>query len=436
MLTDGSTLWKKTINAFLPCFVLLFLQNLSRFIERICLCHYSLDALMGSMQAYAFLDLFQLPLVIFANTQSVFARKQSASQIGNLVWQVIWISLFSMLVIIPLSFLIDPLFFKEVGQGKIAKSYFEISILGSFLFPIAAIFSSFFSALQKKGLLLGNIVISTQLSIILNLLLIPYFGVAGAAYSSLISKLVFCLIFLGYFIHRSNRELYHTHDWKIDWQAIGDAFRTYNPRVVGQILTLLSWVCMTYWMAKKGDRYLATLAVGASLTFLLTFFSDSLRYALTPLMKKCLDAQDYKNVWKMLKTGLASSCLFSGFLALPFLLFPTSILHLFFSNGSSLLQNQLVPTIYWAWIWIFLCFLNDNILTFIFSFRNEIFYTKLRLWIYLGSILQAYVLIHRWNWEPNTFWAILCIECLISLSACSIRSYFLGKAYMKKLAAT
>ena len=424
--------WKILWSLFFPVFIFALLENGEKFVERICLSHYSLDFLNGSMQAYALLQFFQVSLVVFANRISVFEGKTRALQIGNRVWQVIWLSILSMIVVLPFTPLINICFFQEIGQGEIAHRYFSISLVGSFLCPIGAILSSFFRAVENKRFLLSSLIITVQASIILNLLLIPSFGVMGAAYSGLIAKLIFCAILLGRFLNRSNRENYHTHEWKMDWPSIWHSIKSCDPKIIGRTFYCVSWMIMTYFMAAKGNLHLSVLSIGATLTFFIASFPQSLLQALSPVFSHEFRSQSYANAWKMFKSSLTCALAFSGILAIPFLCFPKSILFLFCSEIPLGVEYQLIATVYLAWVWILMRNLHPPFLFYLFSMQDETFYKRIRLFTHLLSILQAGYFIYYLDWSPNTFWVILCVECMILLSAYAARTYALGKEQIKK----
>jgi Na+-driven multidrug efflux pump len=424
--------WKIISSLFFPVFVFALLENAEKFVERICLSHYSLDFLNGSMQAYALLQFFQVSLVIFANRISIFEGKTKALEIGNRVWQVIWLSMLSMIVVLPFTPLINVCFFQEIGQGEIASRYFSISLIGSFLFPIGAILSSFFRAVENKRFLLSSLIIAVQASVILNLLLIPSFGVMGAAYSGLIAKFIFCSILLGRFLNRSNRENYHTHEWKMDWLSIWHSIKSCDPKIIGRTFYCVSWMILTYFMATKGNVHLSVLSVGATLTFFAVSFPQSLLQSFSSVFAHELRSQSYSNAWKIFKSGLLCALTFSGILAIPFLCFPKSVLFMFFSEIPSGLENQLITTVHWAWVWILIRTLHPSFLFYLFSLRDELFYKRIRLFTHLLSILLAGYFIYYLNGPPNTFWVVLCVECTILLSAYAIRTYALGKEQIKK----
>src|ERR1700688_3068034 len=90
---------RELLSLVLPIFIILFTACSVGFFERICLSRYSLETLEGSIQAIYVLQIFQFPLINFANMTQAFIGKhlgaREGKEVGPCVWQMGWIFLLS-----------------------------------------------------------------------------------------------------------------------------------------------------------------------------------------------------------------------------------------------------------------------------------------------------------------------------------------------------
>src|SRR5690348_14296674 len=93
----------KELGAITGPLILSFLSmSLMNFCNRYFLGHYSLETLEAATSAMSLAFLFQIPFLRITTIAQVFvARFKGAQQlhkIGEVVWQMIWLSLFSLLI--------------------------------------------------------------------------------------------------------------------------------------------------------------------------------------------------------------------------------------------------------------------------------------------------------------------------------------------------
>lgn len=438
---DEPGTWKELLALFFPIVTVLFLGSLVGSIERICLARHSLAALNGGVEAICALQFFQLTCVVFANMTQVFVSEHLGSgefsKVGNRVWQMIWLSLLSIVIILPLSHLTSPLFFKGTEHKDIASSYFNILISGNFLFPLAATLSAFFLAQGKRWTVVWSSIGAYSVNLILDFILIfgvpsliPAMGAQGAAWSGLIAKLVFCSILFLHFLSKGYREQYNTNLFQVSANSLWSCVRICTPRAAGKAFAILIWTATTYLMIAKGGSYLSVLSIGSTITLFCCFISESLVQSLSVLISRYLSSKELLKLWKVWKYGLFFALTISSLLAIPLLMFPNFTLSFFFTELPSDLDGHLLRnTLYWVWFWIFFNSLNSPFLAFLLAARDTTYYMIIMSLTWLTSCLPIYYCLYYLKWSPDKFWLILIIDQLVVLLLNITRVYILSRPY-------
>jgi MATE family multidrug resistance protein len=209
------------IRISLPFTLFLFCESLVAFWERIFLSYQGIEAVSSALNGAYLAIAFQAPCIGIASMAQVFIGhyqgRGELKRIGPCVWQLIWFSLLSLVITLPLSFWSSSLFFRGTAIQQLAPPYFNILAWGNFLFPLNVALTSFYLGRGKTMLvtllLLAsyacNVVLCWALIFGIKGLILPL-GIRGAALAKCISMGIFCLIFLGSFLNRKNRELYDT----------------------------------------------------------------------------------------------------------------------------------------------------------------------------------------------------------------------------------
>jgi len=271
------------IRISLPLMLFLFCEALASFCERVLLSYHSVDAVHASLSAGYLATLFQSPCIAIGAMAQVFVGFYQGSneyrRIGSCVWQLIWFSLLSLLLTLPLSFLASVWYFKDTVIQKLGIEYFTILALGNFLFPLNAVLSSFYIGRGKTFfvttlMLTGyawNLFLVWVLTFGIKGIVLPL-GVKGAALAKCIALGTVCCVFLCAFLTRKNREMYGTEFWRFSPSALWHYMRPGMVRAFGYLSSKMCWVAISYIIIKKGGQYLDVLTVGGTVITLLTLY--------------------------------------------------------------------------------------------------------------------------------------------------------------------
>ncbi len=117
--------------------------------------------------------------------------KQISQQIGKWVFTAV-LPLFILMVIFPGAF-INILFGNQYLEGEVALRILSFGVL---FFSIFSISHNLLAMSGRSKLILFDIIFITAFNIILNILLIPKYGIAGAAFASSASLVLLSIIFM------------------------------------------------------------------------------------------------------------------------------------------------------------------------------------------------------------------------------------------------
>ncbi len=213
----------ETIRLAFPLILSTSAWSLQHFIDRMFLAWYSPAAIAASMPA-GFLE-FTIASLFIGTTSyiSTFVAQYYGAnqyeQIGKIIWQGLFFSLFAMVIILAwLPF--AGLLFRLAGHApeiqRLEQQYFVVLIAGGG-FPIAAAaLSSFFSGRGDVWTVMWVNVIATVVNIGLDYLLIfgkyglPELGMRGAAVATVMSAVVSFALFMGLMLRAKFRRQYHT----------------------------------------------------------------------------------------------------------------------------------------------------------------------------------------------------------------------------------
>ena len=349
----------------IPLILSLFSSSFMGFCDRLFLAHYSLEALEGTASASYLCNLFQHPIIRITSMAQVFVGLHFGAnqnkQIGPAVWQMIWLSLFSMIVTLPCSQFVAPFFFEGTSIKDAANTYFNTTMALNFLFPLGTALSSYFIGQGRMAIIFLTTLLSHLFNVGLDYLFIfgikgvmAPMGVFGAALATGIAQALFCAILLILFLRKKERLAFATDQYKFDWDNFWGQLRIGLPRAIARVILLTAWVSISRIMTLKGGDYLMVLSVGGTLFLLFTFINDGMCQGMIIIASNLMGAREYSAIWKLVRSGLIMLFTTTALLAIPFLFFPEYILSFFFltpPDPASLIT--LKRACIWLWFFFF-----------------------------------------------------------------------------------
>lgn len=417
--------FRELISLSLPLILSLFSACFMGFCDRLFLAHYSIESLEGAVSAGYLSILFQHPVIRIVGMAQVFVGLHLGSnrkdQIGATIWQMIWLSILSMLVTFPSSQFVAPFFFEGTAIRDCANTYFTTMMAFNFLFPLGTAISAYFIGQGRTGIIFLTTLVAHSLNIGLDYLFIfgveglfAPMGIFGAALATGIAQGLFCLVLLLLFLRKKEREVFGTDKYKFDWDNFWGQLRIGLPRAIARIIILTTWVSISRIMTMKGGDHLMVLSIGGSLILLFTFINDGMCQGMITIASNILGSKDYPAMWRLVRSGLTLLVSTTALISIPLLVFPDFTLSFFFSSAPNPATLAILKrACLWIWLFFFCYGFNAIGLSLVTAARDVTFYMFAIIFAWITSYLPAYFGMKIFNWSPDKLWLIMAFDSLI-----------------------
>lgn len=345
-------LWSISLPLMISTFASLFMI----FTDRIFLARYSLDTLNASVNAgtlaWAIMGGFGM---ITAMSEVFVAQYNGARRFKSLgvpVWQMIWFSLFSFVIFIPLGIWGGPAIFKGNPYAASEIIYFRWMMFFGPSFALLTAFAGFFIGRGRTSVMIWLAVIANVLNIGLDWVLIfgikgiiPELGIQGAAIATCTGYFFESAMLAYLFLRKSNRERFGTSQWKLDWPEMKKCFRVGVPQGIFSCLEVFGWSFFYWMMTSMSEKHITVSSICQSFTILLSFFYDGLSRGVAAVAGNMIGAGKQKLIGKVLKTSGCLLGLFSLTTVLFLVIDPQDTVRLlFFEQFDTAKASALDPT--------------------------------------------------------------------------------------------
>lgn len=408
----------------LPLLFFLFCETLTAFCERIFLSYHSVDAVHASLSATYLATIFQSPCVAIGAMGQMFVGLFNGSgelkRIGPCIWQLIWFSLLSMFITLPLSVLACHFYFKDTTIYQAGTEYFDIFAMGNFLFPLCVSLASFYLGRGKTAFVTFLMLTSYALHMLLSWFFIfgisdflPPLGIKGAALAKCCSMGFLCFSLLGSFLSRDNQKIYYTNQWWLSPSMLWEYMRPGLIRASCYFFAKTWWIGSAYLIIKKGGLYLDVLTVGGTVITFLTFIATGIYRSILTISSNLIGSEKYEEIPKLYRSLLIYILIIGTILVMPLIIFPTSITFFFDSSSKEIFITIFQNISPWVWLYSILLTLQVGLCSLIVSTRD----LKLQFYCYLFSCLTSffpvYFFLYKGGWQPDKLWLIMAIDNLI-----------------------
>jgi multidrug resistance protein, MATE family len=396
------------------------------FIDRCYLTHYSLDALNATVNASTLAWAFIGGASIKAGMTELFVAQYNGAghqkNIGESVWQMIWFSLATSLVFIPLGIWGSTLFY---GKATMEASYFRWTLCFGALQPLSYGLTTFFVGRGRIKWIAFLALFSILLHLLLDFLLIfgmknwfPALGVTGSAMASCLSLSLQSLILLAFFLRKHNRETFATGNWKFDLKTFWKSSRITAPPAILYNIEQLGWSVFYSIMTSASHTHITISSLCQSLILLFSFFGDGLARGSSVLANNFAGAGEGRRFFSVLKGSCLVLLFFFGLQMLILSLKPNLFVSSFLSTAQ---EVQFLGKSLGICVWLVLIFLMfqgfQSVLASLLYAKGETLFVLLigscSFWLCL--ILPSYYLIIKkgfsveWAWGFVVFYSICCV---------------------------
>ncbi len=326
----------------LPLIVGMASSTVMQVTDRIFLANYSLEAVAACMPAgiLAFVPT-ALFLGIGTYTNVFIAHYFGAGakhRIGPALWQGIYFSIFSGLILAVISLSAAPLFALSghpANVQELERLYFSVLTLGGGLNVLMAVLGCFYSGQGRtKPIMIINLT-GMLLNVPLNYMLIngigpfPQLGILGAGLATIISWLVECLLFTALIFKLPNVRQFNLWPPALSRNLLRRLCRFGLPNGVQFMAEILAFALFVFLVGRLSLNDLAASNIAFSLNQIAFLPIIGLNVAVSTMVGQALGGGDTNAAHEATTSSLHVAMLYMGLAALALLLWPMPLLELF-----------------------------------------------------------------------------------------------------------
>ena len=354
------------------------------------------------------------------------ANKQD--KIGVPVWQMMWLSLFSVIWFLPLALFAGPYLFNHEAYITLEIDYFRNLM---FFGPVAALSSALTAFYIGRGRVLFVTLVmglANCINVGLDLVLIfglepwiPSYGISGAAFATGIAQTFQATFFFIAFMKPSNQKIYGTKRWWFNKRLFMKCLHIGIPNAIAHSLELLAWVMIFHLMTQLGSDYITVVTISQSIFFLFTFMTEGVSKGATAIASNFIGSQQHELIGKLLKSGLKLYMIAFVLLGIILLGFPEPIISLFLGDREPLTPAT-KATLSSACFWVWLFFLFDGINWFFIGLLTAAGDTKFIMKVggagpWLVALLPIYIFVFKLGAPANITWMLI---AFYGMTSCAI----------------
>lgn len=410
---------KEFLTLFFPVLIIAFSSSLYLIVEKILFGVFSTLAMEAAVSVAYIGQIFQLSTVAIAMMAQVFIGQQYGEKkwkaMGPCVWQYIWFSLLSTVIVFPIGAVYGTAYLKGMPFQELATPYLNWVLLTNFLYPLGTALCCFYIAQGKTRLVLFSSISAQAMKVVLGYLLIPTFaninplwGLYGGVLSTILAQSLFVLVLFGVFINAKHAKLCDSRRWmfrlKLFWSCV-------NPgllRATNRILNTLCWTTITHMMITKTEIHLLVFSIGGVIFLFLPFLSDAICQVQTVIVSRLVGAKQYANLLGAFRIGFVCTSICIGIFGIPLLLFPETTFEILFPKISLELQ-QIRPVFIGIWASFAFSTLLFVPLGYILAFKDMFFSAFMGIFAWFNGYLYMYMMIEKIAIDPKYFWIVLSV---------------------------
>lgn len=351
-------------------------------IDRLILANYSFSSMNAVTNAAASIGVLQYSFLTLATIATVFAGRQNGAnnfqQVARAPWQMVWFSLYSILIFTFLAQYTGKLFVNPNYHSE-GLPYFKLIMHFGFLTSLVGAIASFFIGIGRVKIITTTAIITNIINLLLDIILvfgiddiIPAMGTKGAAIATVSAQLIHLLILGVVFLSKYNRDKYATKNYTLDMPLFKECLRIGLPSSMSYLIAFSAWAFLLYCIAGLGDDYMLIFSISHTLFLLYKFALDGLFKVISTVASNLIGSLQLTKMKSLILSASRIHFGFSVLFALPACLFPDVFISLFNFSNHTLIEPDLRQSIHLTLYFVWLYFVIDGM-----------------TWI-LASILQAF----------------------------------------------
>ncbi len=431
-----------------PLMISSFASLMMIFTDRLFLARYSLDALNASVNAGTLAWALIGGVAMIAAMSEVFVAQYNGAgfkeRLGVPVWQMIWFSLFTYAIFLPLA-LGAPYVFAGDPNVELEATYFRWLLLFGPSYAMMAAFGGFLIGQGKTKILILLSIIANLLNTGLDWLFIfgfppyiPEMGIKGAAIATSLGSVFQTVMLAMIFFRQKNRNAFGTNQWKLNLSEFRKCLRVGFPQGVFYGLEIFGWAVFYWMMTSMSKTHITISSICQSLIILFSFFFDGLSKSVSTVAGNFIGSKRISLVYHTLRSALFMQLIFSLSIAVLFFASPKGLVNLLFfdtltadSGLDPVMMESLRLCMAFAFIYIFfegIRWIFSGLLSAAGDTLFLLIAGSSTVWIAL--LLPVYVIVVRNVLSVEYAWAMAFIYSLI---ACLVYGLRLKQGAWKKI---
>ncbi|MCB1072832.1 MAG: polysaccharide biosynthesis C-terminal domain-containing protein [Chlamydiia bacterium] len=407
----------------IPLLLSLFSSYLLSITDRFLLSRYTLSAFEACAAAGGLYFFFQMLSLRFVSIVQAFVGEAYGSkkyeEASSYTWQMIWFSLFSPVITVPIGLLIGTSFFKGSPIEQEALTYFKWMIFGNVLFSLEGTLCGFFSGIGDSKKIFKVHLLSHLFNIGLSIVLIfgipsfiPPHGILGAALGTLIAKGISCLILFCDFYFNPKLKVFETKRALLVPKRFVRSIQLAFPRAMGQGMAILCWNLAAQILIKSGGIDLLSCSLGATLHFAL--INDAVGITVITISSYLIGSKQFNFFPRLFRSVAICLLLNAIILSIPLVFFSNDLIKVFCLKEPTLQESRvLINTCYWVWIGLVCSSIYYISFAMISSLKDTWFYMIIQ--IIVSPLI--YLIVHLMHctawWTPEYFWIAVAFHPLL-----------------------
>ena len=351
----------------------LMLSSLSTYlmmlVDRVILVRYDLEAMNSVAAAIMAVSVFDCFVAGVTAMSEVFVGRYNGAKkfavIGSATWQMIWFSLMSLVVSVPIAFYGAKIFVPQ-ELAFYGEPYFKLVMAFAPLAAVNAALSGFYIGIGHTRYITVSVVVGNIINAMLAIILIfgisgfiPSFGIKGAAVATIVGWLVQCLLLLCGFLNHNSRKIYGTTRWHFNSTVMWQEIKLGVPQAIGHMLEVIAWAFSFHLLAPLGMAFVTVMTVCQSVLLTVYFMLEGLQKGVIGIASNIIGANKIDKIKHLLNSSVRLYTIVLCIIAIPTLIFSKQLISTVFIPDQN--DYELIHQVMLGLRWMFLFCVFDGL---------------------------------------------------------------------------
>ncbi len=311
-------------------------------------------------------------------------------------------------------------------QTILEKSYFKVLVFGCGFTLLKTCLASYFAGVGRTSVVMAADLLAVLVNIPVSYGLIfgvwglPKLDIMGAALGTVLSNLFALTVFVSFYLGRKNRTLYHVgRSLIIDMSLLKRYITLGFPSGLEMFLNIAAFNAFILLFQSYGVVQGAAAAIVLNWDILSFVPMVGLHIAVISLVGRCVGAGDYKRLNSVISSGFLLGLVYSGVLALLFIVFRESLVEVFITDATG--DEDIRELASWMMVGMASYVMADAVILISGGVLRGAGDTR---WLMTASallhwvmVVVVYLVIMEWQLGPKVAWLVF-VGMILSLALC------------------